>query len=171
MSDPQPAPVEPSVARLHSAPSAAILAFPRRVPREEPRDSQPVTTAPRPAAASWEHRRSLYAPAPRATVALAAALAVACAIAGVVVALSLGGVFDATPLDGMPRAIVVAPHSRSAWRLGWGAALPSPETAQALAVGRVPADVGRAPRKRAHRAKREEPTALVRVFTDNTEQR
>ena len=185
MSDPQPAPVEPNVARLRSGPTAAILPFPRRVPRVELRDSQPVTPAPR-AAARREHKGSLYAPAPRASVALAAALAVVCAIAGVVVALSLGGAFDgfdaldatplefdasaATPLEPTPR-VVVTPHARSAWHLGWGAALPAHETAQALPVVRVAADVMRAPRKRANRAKREEPTAFLRIFTDHTGQR
>lgn len=149
MSEPRRIPVDPSARNgVDESPSAAVIAFRRRdasvLEARLPRDSQPETPAPR--ALRFEHNAgSLDAPAPRASVAVAAALAVLCAIAGVIVALSLGGVLTRDAPSVQARDVDVP-----AWHVGWGAApRRQPEVSKARDVSDVRArDVSRASRKR-----------------------
>ena len=173
MSEPRRIPVDPTPARnaAPEGPPAAVIAFRRRDPSvledRRPRDSQPETPAPR-AARRFENSASLHAPARRATVAVAAVLAVLCAIAGVIVALSLGGVLTLDAPSAQARDVDIP-----AWHVGWGAvsrtteASPQQPTSVVSTTRDVPArDVPRTPRKRKPIIKRDASDGFVRVFNE-----
>lgn len=191
MSEPRRDPVEPTCARTHApgGRSAAVIAFRRRdasaIDARLPRDSQPETPAPRVAPRVDHNAGSLAAPAPRATVAVAAVLAVLCAIAGVIVALSLGGALARDTATTQARDVDIP-----AWHLGWGAVPRThPQPAQRQRAEQKPAtpavttaigvadvivrDVPRTPRNKRKPiiTKHATDDGFVRVVNDSREQR